>query len=281
MKFKRLKSHAKINLSLKVLKKKKKIHQIQTLLCFINLHDEIHIKETNLKKHLVFFQGKFSKKIPQKNTVTKLLKILDKKKLLKNKKYLIKIKKNIPQKSGLGGGSINAATIFNYIIKKNKIKINLKQKNAICKNIGSDVIFGLDKRLSLLNSRNKLIRSNKKIKFDLILIKPNFGCSTALIYKKVKLYSKPNMSSIDNSYLKISKLINFQNDLENLAFKQYPILRGIKKNLLNLPGINFARMSGSGSSLIGFFNKKKNAVNGIKKLKKIYSNYWCILSKTI
>ena len=39
------------------------------------------------------------------------MKFMDKENLLKGKKYLIKIKKNIPQKAGLGGGSMNAASI--------------------------------------------------------------------------------------------------------------------------------------------------------------------------
>jgi len=281
MNFVSLKSYAKINLSLRVLRKLKKIHQIETLICFINHYDEILIKQSDHKKHEVIFNGKFSKKIPRKNTVTKLLEILDNKKLLKNKKYLIKIKKNIPQKSGLGGGSINASTIFNYLIKINQLKINLNQKYQICNKIGSDVLFGLDRKISLLNSKNKLIKSNKKFRSNLIVIKPNFGCSTKQIYKEVKFYSKSNFKNFNKNSLKISSLIRLQNDLEAIVFKQYPILMSIKKNLLKLPGIKFARMTGSGSTLIGFFNNKKNALNGMRKMKKTYNNYWCILSKTI
>ena len=213
MNFVSLKSYAKINLSLRVLRKLKKIHQIETLICFINHYDKILIKQSDHKKHEVIFNGKFSKEIPRKNTVTKLLEILDNKKLLKNKKYLIKIKKNIPQKSGLGGGSINASTIFNYLIKINQLKINLNQKYQICNKIGSDVLFGLDRKISLLNSKNKLIKSNKKFRSNLIVIKPNFGCSTKQIYKEVKFYSKSNFKNFNKNSLKISSLIRLQNDL--------------------------------------------------------------------
>ena len=38
---------------------------------------------------------------------------------LLNKNLNIKIIKNIPQKAGLGGGSMNAANILNFLIKKN------------------------------------------------------------------------------------------------------------------------------------------------------------------
>ena len=49
----------------------------------------------------------------------------------------------------------------------------------------------------------------------------------------------------------------------------------------DLNNILFARMTGSGSTMIAYFNSKKDAENAHKILKKKYKNYWCILSKTI
>ena len=116
MKYKLIKSYAKINLSLKILgKNKNKLHKIQSVISFLEFYDEIYIREINKKKHQIQFNGDFSKNL-KKNTISKLLNILQKKNLLK-KKYYIKIKKNIPQRSGLGGGSMNAATDLNYFLK--------------------------------------------------------------------------------------------------------------------------------------------------------------------
>ena len=130
MKFKLIKSYAKVNLSLKVLGKLKSgLHKIESLVSFLDLHDEIYIKKIKKKKHNVIFYGKFSKGISKKNTIYKLLKILDSQKLLKGKKYFIKIKKNIPQKSGMGGGSMNAATLIKYFLSKNIIKLSKKKNN--------------------------------------------------------------------------------------------------------------------------------------------------------
>ena len=50
MKFEKIKSHAKINLSLNVLgKKKSKLHNLETIVGFLDLHDDIYIKKTNKK----------------------------------------------------------------------------------------------------------------------------------------------------------------------------------------------------------------------------------------
>ena len=140
MNFNIIKSNAKINLTLGVTGKLNSgYHKIESLVSFLSLYDEIKIKKINNKNHKINFFGKFSKGIKKKNTISKLLKILDEKKLLNNKKYLIKIKKNIPSKSGLGGGSMNASSLLLFFSKKNKIKFSNKELIEISNKIGSDV----------------------------------------------------------------------------------------------------------------------------------------------
>ena len=116
--FDKIKSHAKINLALNITGKSKSLHKVESIIAFVTLHDEIYIKQINKQNHQISFFGEFSKNINSKNTISKLLKILDDRKLLK-KKFRIKINKKIPIKSGLGGGSMNAANILKYLLKKN------------------------------------------------------------------------------------------------------------------------------------------------------------------
>ena len=119
MRFDKIRSYAKINISLGVLKKlKTKHHKIESLVSLIDLYDQIYIKKIKGNGHKILFDGEFSNGINKKNTVSNLIQILDQKRLLNNQKYLIKIRKNIPLKSGLGGGSMNAASILNYFIKE-------------------------------------------------------------------------------------------------------------------------------------------------------------------
>ena len=282
MSISKINSYAKINLSLGVLGKlKNKLHRIESLVSFIDLHDEISIQKINKKKHKVFFYGRFSKNIPNKNTISKLLELLDRQNFLKNKKYLIKIKKNIPLKSGMGGGSMNASSVLRYFVNKNKLLLNTSQILQIANKIGSDVMLGIEKKNSILLGNRKLFRSNKKIGLYTIIIKPNFGCSTEKIYKNIKSFSKPALNKNKNKLFSVSNIISLKNDLEKVAFKKYPFLTNIKQNMLNLPKVKFVRMTGSGSSLLAYFNSKKASLNAAKLLKKKYKNYWCILSKTI
>ena len=64
MKFLKIKSYAKINLSLNIIGKlRSKLHQIESLVTFVNLHDLIYLRPTHLNRHKVYFEGKFSKGI--------------------------------------------------------------------------------------------------------------------------------------------------------------------------------------------------------------------------
>ena len=81
-----IKSYAKINLSLNVLGKlKSNYHRIETIVSFINLCDEIYIKKINQKNHKTLFYGKFSKGITSKNTINKVINLMDEKDILKGK----------------------------------------------------------------------------------------------------------------------------------------------------------------------------------------------------
>ena len=153
MKSFRIKSHAKINLALNVTGKNKKLHKIESLISFIDLHDLIYLKQIKEKDHKILFKGKFSKNIGKINTITNLLKLLDKKKLLDNKKYEIIIIKNIPQEAGMGGGSMNAASLINFFINKIKIKIKKNELIKLTSQIGSDVILGIKPNNTILSHR--------------------------------------------------------------------------------------------------------------------------------
>ena len=93
MSYDKIKSHAKINLALNIIGKTHLLHKIESVIAFLSLHDEIFIKKINSNKHIVSFRGKFSKGIGKDNSISKLLKLLEKKKFLKNKKFHIKVKK--------------------------------------------------------------------------------------------------------------------------------------------------------------------------------------------
>ena len=277
----KIKSYAKINLALNVTGKKNFLHKIESLISFIDLYDLIYLKKIKRKNHKVIFKGKFSKNISKINTITNLLKLLDKKKLLDNKKYEIIIIKNIPQEAGMGGGSMNAASLINFFINKIKIKIKKNELIKLTSQIGSDVILGIKPTIAILSQNGDLKKYNKDIKLHILVVKPDFGCSTKYIYSKVKSFSKPQFTFPKLKMFEVEYLKTLNNDLEKIAFKKYPKLKKIKLFLSNMPNNMFVRMSGSGSSIVAYFDSKTSCGNAYSQFKRKFSSHWCIISKTI
>jgi len=282
MKFLKINSYAKINLSLNIVGKlRNKLHKIESLVSFLDLKDEIYLKKINSKKHKIYFRGKFSSGIPKKNTVFELLRLIDKKQLLNDQKFEVKIIKNIPQKSGMGGGSMNAACLMSFFIKKNFFKLKKNELVELNNLIGSDVILGMNQKNTVLSSNGRTTRYNYNLNYYIIVAKPDFGCSTKFIYSKIKYFSKSKYNFPKKSLFFKRNILNSQNALEKIAFKKYTKLKQLKLYMSNLPNIIFTRMTGSGSSIVAYFHSKRARDVAAKEFKAKFNNYWCITSKTI
>ena len=169
-----IKSYSKINLSLSVNKKsssKRKLHEIQSHFCLINLFDKIEIKKIKGRKDYVKFQGRFSRYTNErKNSVSQALSILRKKNLLSSF-YSVKITKKIPVFGGLGGGTSNAFYVTKFLAR-NRLKGDLL--NILIKNIGSDIRIFLNRQGFLSN-----LESIVKFPTPIYLVLPLFLMSSS------------------------------------------------------------------------------------------------------
>jgi len=283
----KIKSYCKINLSLRVIKKlNNNYHNIISLITFCDLHDVISISKTRSSGDKISFSGKFKKGINKKsNTVTKILNLLRRAKLLENRTFKINIRKNIPHGSGLGGGSSNAADLLNYFNSKMKLKLSKKKIKQLANQIGFDVPVNLERQNTLLTGkRDEILRLNQKFKLNLLIVYPNLICSTKRIYeknKKVSLSTPQSFFCIKNNKKLINLLKNENNDLEETVIKIYPKVKKIIEYIKSIKGCYFSRITGSGSACFGIFSNMKNAIYAQKLIKLKYPNYWCVVSKTI
>ena len=287
MKNYKIRSYCKINLFLKITKKlKNNYHNLLSLITFCELHDLIKISSFHGKKDIINFSGRFKGKIDKKsNTISKILNLLRKKNLLNKKFFKINIIKNIPHGSGLGGGSSNAAYLLKYLNNKYKLKISNKTIKKIARQVGFDVPIFLEKKNSLLTGKkDEIIRLKQKYKFNLLIVFPNFICSTKKIYqanKNISLIKNYSSFFIKDKERIIDVLKNQGNDLEKPAIKIYPKIKEVINVIESQKGCYFSRISGSGSACFGIFVKKKNAVYAQKMIKLKYPKYWSVVSKTI
>ena len=283
----KIKSFCKINLSLRVTKKLKNgYHNIKSLITFCKLHDLISISKIKSVNDRISFSGKFKKNINQKsNTVSKVLDLLRRNKLLENQAFKINIQKNIPHGSGLGGGSSNAADLLNYFNSKMKLKLSKKKIKKIANQIGFDVAINLEKKNTYLTGKkDEILRLNRKFGLNLLIVYPNVLCSTKQIYARNRQISSPKLQSFFYTKSK-KKLIKFlkndNNDLEKAVVKIYPRVKKIIDLIKSQKGCYFSRITGSGSACIGIFSNRSKAILAQKLIKAKFPKYWCVVSKTI
>ena len=275
-------SYCKINISLRVIKKLKNgLHKINTFITFARIFDQIYLKEIKNTKDKISFYGKFKNKISKSNnTISRILDLLRKNNFIKKIYFEIKVKKNIPTKSGLGGGSMNAASLLTFLVKKYNLRIKQKDLFKLAAKVGSDVIVGLKFQNVFFNSGSNTIKRYKnKLNLFVLLVKPTVNCSTKLIYSKNRQFSKQYKNK------DISKFGKFfekdVNDLEKVAFKIYPKIKRLKDYLNIQKKCIFSRMTGSGSVCVAYFKDYKAARKAEINLKNKFPNYWCKLSKAM
>ena len=172
---------------------------------------------------------------------------------------------------------------FQFIATSIDKNFELSQKKIfeITNAIGSDVILGINPINTVLSSKNIIKKFSKSPNFYTLLVRPNFGCSTKKIYSGVKKYTKPIFNDPKQNMFSPKFLLKQENALEKVAFSKYPKLRIIKSFLENLNKPLFVRMTGSGSVLVAYYQKKQDCELAKVRFKRKYRNYWCITSKTI
>ena len=276
-----IKSYAKINLSLTIIKKirKKRLHDIQSQFCLINLFDTISIKRNKKNVDKISFNGPHSKYVKKSNnSILKILKIMRNFKLISNY-YSIKIYKQIPVFAGLGGGSSNAASLLKFLSKR---KIEDKIFNKIINLAGSDLrLFFYNQ--GVLQNLEKVIKFKKKYNLFFLVVYPNIKCSTKEVYSKVKNYNKKNVikQNHKNKATLINQISNLNNDLQSIVEKKYPVIQKLLLNITNEKGCYFSRMTGSGSACYGLFSNKSSSKVALKRLRKKYPKFWFSIAKTI
>lgn len=287
----KVKSHAKINLVLDVLKKSGKYHRIQTVFLQIGLHDEITFKKTASPKITLRCDNP---QVPlgSKNTILKAASLLKKTAGTSiSAGLLITLKKNIPVSSGLGGGSSNAAATLIALNKLWRLHLSNKRLHALALKIGMDAPFFLEGGTALGTHYGEKITPLQDFPpLYIILAAPRSAPNQSASNKTKKMYgqlSAKNMGkniSLTRSLLSALKEKNapslrqfLHNDFEAIyeggkTKNSAPIMK-LKKNMLRT-GADVVHITGSGPTLYALYKTGKAQREAFKRLKKSTGFLW-------
>ncbi|HEY5562533.1 MAG TPA: 4-(cytidine 5'-diphospho)-2-C-methyl-D-erythritol kinase [Clostridiaceae bacterium] len=278
-----IKAYAKINLSLDVLGEREDgYHLLKMVMQNIDLFDTLHLER--IPKGIVLECNKKYVPTDGRNSVYKAIDLF-KRTFSINEGLRINIIKNIPVAAGLAGGSADAAAILKAMRDIYKPEVNDEKLMALGVLIGADVPYCIKGGTCLCEGIGELITPLKAFSgYRLVLIKPSFGASTKDVYNLLdldKIFRHPLTEDIIK-YIEAGDIKalaqNMKNVLENVTFNMYPVLKGIKKQLVDNGALG-AMMSGSGPTIFGLYDDDLKAEKSYNALKNKYKEVY--ITKTI
>lgn len=235
----RIKCPAKINLNLKVFKKRPDgFHPIESVMQSVSLFDYLDIKLTE-KHHGIRLLGN-SDAIPydEKNIVYRAVELFSPKRGVE-----IFIEKNIPISAGLAGGSTNAAGAIYGLNLLLGEPYSRRELHKMCAVLGSDLNFCLEGGRKLCTGRGETLTEQEFKELPVTIVKPkHLGISAKEAYERFdECISQIKIEEGQSPVRSRSGIANTgANDLEFALLPHY-------KELQELHNLGF-QMSGSGPS---------------------------------
>lgn len=254
-------AHAKINLGLRIVSRRPDgYHNIETVFHRIDLYDEIEFlpsPDIRVESSTREVPGDVS------NLCHRAAKYLQD--VLKPDSGVhIRLLKRIPTGAGLGGGSSDAAAVLLKLPSFWNRAAESKTLHELAALLGADVPFFLGTGSALGKGRGELLEFfSLDIPYWILLCNPRIHISTAWAFRKVHVRTRSDardLREILSEGLHTPDVLRkeLMNDFEPVVFPLYPMLREIKEEMLR-GGAVYAAMSGSGSSMYGFYRTEAEA----------------------
>ena len=269
-------SRVKVNLYLHIIGKRADgYHNLDSLVAFPEIGDEILVSPSNSINLKI--TGKSKKELNEKENL--ILKAI---KLLKNRKMGadIHLIKDTPISAGLGGGSSNAAVTLKLLSKLWNVPLPPINELVL---LGADIPVCMDWRLQRMQGigeKNSFVVSPDFL--WIVLLNNGDRVPTNTVFQSVtqnEFSGLVNVPRLNEKNILIKFLKSTRNDLEKSAIKNYPAINDLINSLNLTSGCLVARMSGSGSTCFGLYEKKDEAEKAKKHLLNKFPKAWIKVAK--
>lgn len=244
--------NGKINLGLRITEKRSDgYHNLDTVFVPLAIHDALEFQEA--KETTFFLSGDPVPGNPNDNFVLKALNLM-REKFPGIPPQTIHLLKHIPNGAGMGGGSSDASFMIRALNETYSLNMHAEDMKKLALQIGSDCPFFIENKPCFGQSRGEVLTplDLDLREWEILVIKPGIHIPTSWAFQQIQA-KIPEQSCRDIVSQPVSSWKNLLiNNFEAPIFKQYPVIETLK-DLLYQNGAVYASMSGSGSSLYGFF----------------------------
>jgi len=267
-----VRAHAKINLDLRVLGMRPDgFHELRTVFQALSLHDLLEC---------IPRPGPFSIEcdtagvpLDRSNLIWKAAQALWRALRREGdvRDMTVRLQKRIPLQAGLGGGSADAAAALLGLARAWGVRLQPSQFTDVAAALGADVPFFLSGGTALgLGRGDEVYPLADLSRHWIVLLIPGFGVSTAEAYGwydgerdlgRGQAIREPQY--VPGPWP--SRAAQMINDLEAPIARHYPEIEQMKL-AVRRAGALAAAMSGSGSTVFGLFQKRRDASTAVERL---------------
>ncbi len=260
------KAYAKLNIALDVVRKRLDgYHDMKMIMQTINLFDVITVKKSKSNNIILNSNIDITENI-ESNLVYKAAKlVLEESGLFGTVGLEIYIEKNIPMGAGMAGGSADCATTILCLNELLDLNWSTEKMMNVGKTLGSDVPYCLVGGTKLVEGVGDIISPlNNHPETWVLVAKPKKSISTKLIFESMDLKNKKEIPNFEQLVLAIEnkdiKKIanNFCNVFEEVTIPLCAEIQNIK-NIMNENGAINSLMTGTGSTVFGYFDDEEIA----------------------
>ncbi len=241
---------AKINLFLHVGSKRADgFHPLQSLAVFTDIGDALAIEGAS--ELSLAIDGPFAKGLDSEgdNLVTRAARALG------GGGAALRLTKNLPVASGIGGGSADAAAALRGLSRLWGANAAL---HGFAATLGSDIPVCIDSVPSFMEGRGEILRPVPSLpRIAMLLVNPGVAVPTRDVFAGLAIRSGAELALPSGGFRDTSDLLRLlettRNDLEVPARAIQPVIGEVLTAMAALPGALFTRMSGSGATCFGIF----------------------------
>lgn len=259
-----LKAYAKVNIGLDVVRKREDgYHEVCMVMQTVQLYDRLifHILDDDIIRIKTDLE---TLPVNEDNLVYKAVKLLKDTYQIK-KGMEIELYKNIPVAAGMAGGSADCAAALVGTSRLFGLNLQKEKLMELGVKLGADVPYCVMRGTALSEGIGEILTPLPPFPMCYILIaKPPISVSTKFVYEHLdakEVIKHPDIvgivKAIENGDL--PEITNrMENVLETVTIPEYPIIEDIKQCMKEQGAMN-ALMSGSGPTVFGIFENKKDA----------------------
>jgi len=267
-----VRAHAKINLDLRVLGPRADgYHELRTVFQSIALHDVIQCVAR--EGPLAIECAAAGVPLDGSNLVWRAAEALWRalRRPTPVRDVVIRLEKHIPLQAGLGGGSTDAAATLMALATLWKVPVRPAQLTDVAATLGADVPFFLSGGTALgLGRGDEVYPLADLARHWIVLLVPGFGVSTADAYNWYDSERDLSRGAGAREPQHVpgpwpSRAAQMINDLEAPIARHHPEIDQMR-TALRRAGALAAAMSGSGSTVFGLFQKRRDALLAVDRL---------------